>query len=178
MADSTPDGVRLHRLATHGDSRGSLTELFRCAWEPEIALVQWNFVRSTANVLRGVHLHLRHVDYLVVLAGEATIGLHDLRSGSPTYRRSACVAMTGEALSALVIPPGVAHGFHFRTPSLHAYAVTHYWDPQDELGCLWSDPALGLAWDIRDPVLSERDTALPSLAALEAEYRRWTGASK
>jgi dTDP-4-dehydrorhamnose 3,5-epimerase len=171
MAEALPEGVRLHRLKTHRDSRGSLTELFRRSWEPGFDAVQWNFVQSVPNVLRGVHLHSKHTDYLVILAGAAVIGLRDLRPAAPTYGCSVLLPVC-DAAAALVIPPGVAHGFHFQTPSLHAYAVTSYWDPANELGCHWADPALGLAWDVRDPVLSERDAALPPLATLEAQYGR------
>src|SRR5262245_34707583 len=111
MAERLPVGVRARALVTHGDQRGSLTEMFRAAWEPELAVVQWNIVRSEANVLRGVHLHVRHADYLVVLDGEMLVGLRDLRRDSPTYGCSATQALTGSAMTALVIPPGVAHGF-------------------------------------------------------------------
>lgn len=67
---------------------------------------------------------------------------------------------------AVVIPPGVAHGFYFPVPSIHIYSVTEYWDPADELGCQWSDPELGIPWDVRNPQISPRDAALPSLEAL------------
>jgi dTDP-4-dehydrorhamnose 3,5-epimerase len=169
MAEALADGVHLHPLTTHPDDRGALTEVFRNAWAPDIDVVQWNFVRSAPNVLRGVHLHLVHTDYLVVLAGEALVGLRDLRRGARTHGCSASVAMTGDAMTALVTPPSVAHGFHFHTTRLHTYAVTHHWDPEDELGCHWSDPALGIAWDVREPMLSERDASPPALAA---QYER------
>jgi dTDP-4-dehydrorhamnose 3,5-epimerase len=31
---------------------------------------------------------------------------------------------------------------------------------------LWSDPALGIDWRVTDPLLSEKDAALPPLAQL------------
>ena len=33
-------------------------------------------------------------------------------------------------------------------------------------GFRWNDPAVGIAWPIRDPLLSEKDAALPTLAEL------------
>lgn len=133
-----------------------------------MAPCQWNAVVSEANTLRGVHVHARHRDYLVVVQGRLTAGLHDLRPDSPTYRQSALVDLSGEHVSALLIPTRVAHGFYVHEPSLYLYGMDAYFDPADELGCRWDDPALGLAWPCEDPVLSERDRAAASLAALEA----------
>jgi dTDP-4-dehydrorhamnose 3,5-epimerase len=162
-ADALPAGVELRRLTSHGDARGSFTEVFRESWGVGVAPVQWNFVESRANVLRGVHFHLRHADYLIVLAGRASIGVCDLRPDSPTAGRATLVELRGDAPAALTLPPGVAHGFYFHEPSLHAYAVSHYWDEDDERGCRWDDPALGILWPTAAPLLSARDAALPAL---------------
>lgn len=167
MPDPTlPHGVALREITVHADERGTFSELYRAEWETGIEPVQWNFVRSAAGVLRGVHVHVRHGDYLIVVEGAATIGLVDLRPGSPTERLAATVELEGRAPRALAIPPGVAHGFCFDVPSLHVYAVSHYWDPEDELGCRFDDPALGLRWPAVPKLVSERDLALPPLAAL------------
>ncbi len=159
-------GVQKVCLAMHDDYRGVFTEVFREEWNLGVHPVQWNVVRSKANVLRGVHVHKRHMDYLIVAEGKATIGLCDLRRASPTERVACTVEMCGEDLAGLVIPPRVAHGFYFHTPAIHIYAVTHYWDPADELGCHWSDPSLGIDWPVNSPIVSERDKALGSLEAL------------
>jgi dTDP-4-dehydrorhamnose 3,5-epimerase len=164
-----PQGVELRALEPHADDRGRFTELFREEWGAGVAPVQWNAVTSEAGVLRGVHVHVRHDDYLVVHAGTATVGLCDLRADSPTSGLATCVEMTGEEPAGLAIPHGVAHGFYFHEPSLHIYAVSRYWDPSDELGCRWDDPDLGIPWPQPDARLSPRDAALPSLADLRRE---------
>ena len=110
--------------------------------------MQWNAVWSEAGVLRGVHVHVRHDDYLTVPVGRASVGLRDLRRGSPTEGLTALVELGREQPGALVIPHGVAHGFYFHEPSLHVYAVSEYWDPADELACNWADPELGIEWPV------------------------------
>jgi dTDP-4-dehydrorhamnose 3,5-epimerase len=117
-----PSGVELRLLEPHPDERGVFTELFRDSWGLPVEPVQWNAVRSEANVLRGVHVHWRHADYLTVVLGRATIGLHDLREGSPTDGFGTAVELDARAPAAISIPPGVAHGFYFHEPSLHVYA--------------------------------------------------------
>jgi dTDP-4-dehydrorhamnose 3,5-epimerase len=164
-----PQGVAVRPLEPHADDRGRFTELFRDEWGTGVAPVQWNAVSSRSGVLRGVHVHVRHDDYLVLHAGHATIGLADLRTDSATSGLATCVEMTGDAPAGLSIPHGVAHGFCFHEPSLHVYAVSHYWDPSDELGCRWDDPELGIPWPQDDARTSPRDAALPSLRELRRE---------
>jgi dTDP-4-dehydrorhamnose 3,5-epimerase len=163
-------GVSVLPLTMQSDDRGTVSEIFRAAWPEAIAARQWNASHSRANVLRGVHLHHEHADYLVVLSGCMQVGLCDLRGERPG--RAALVDLRGDDWQALVIPPGVAHGFYFPEPTTHIYAVTHYWDPADELGCRWDDPALGIPWPRMAPALSARDAALPSVAALIEQYQR------
>jgi dTDP-4-dehydrorhamnose 3,5-epimerase len=163
------DGVRFVSLTTHRDERGAFCELFREEWGAGVSPLQWNVVDSEPGVLRGVHVHVRHADYLTVVAGRATIGLRDLRAGSPTEGETALVELDGAARSAIAIPVGVAHGFLFHEPSTHVYAVSHYWDPADELACHWADPGLELAWPFEPRLVSERDASAGSLADLLAE---------
>jgi len=164
--DSWPNGVILRSLQPHRDDRGSLTELFRTTWEIGTNAVQWNYVESEAGVLRGVHVHVKHFDYLILLSGHATIALRDLRHDSATEGMVIKVEMHGNDPHALTIPPGVAHGFYFHERSLHIYGVSEFWDTEDELGCHWADPALEICWPNPAPVISARDAALPSLREL------------
>lgn len=165
-----PAGVGVHGLTTHGDERGAFTEIFRDEWGTGVAPVQWNAVRSEAGVLRGVHCHPRHADALVVVGGHMRLGLCDLRAESPTAGLALTLELDADEMRLVVIPPGVAHGFHFPAPSLHIYAVDRTWDPRDELGCRWDDPGLGLEWgDAQVRHLSPRDAALGTLGELRRE---------
>jgi dTDP-4-dehydrorhamnose 3,5-epimerase len=163
-----PQGVGLRALDPHEDDRGCFTEIFREEWALGVAPIQWNAVRSHAGTLRGVHVHLRHADYLVVVSGRATIGLRDMRPGSPTEGTVAVVSADAAQPAGLSIPPGVAHGFLFHEPSVHIYAVTHYFDPADELGCRWDDPDLAIPWPETPLLLSERDATAGTFAELNA----------
>lgn len=163
------DGVRLASLTTHRDERGGFCELFREEWRTGVTPVQWNVVDSQPGVLRGVHVHVRHADYLTVAAGRASIGLRDLRAGSPSEGQSAVVELDGAAREAISIPVGVAHGFLFHEPTTHVYAVSRYWDPADELACHWADPELEIAWPFEPRLVSGRDASAGPLAELLAE---------
>ncbi len=167
-----PHGVALRPLDAHPDARGRLTEIFRREWESGVDPVQWNLLHSHANVMRGMNVHLKHDDYYVLAAGRLTLGLYDLRRSSPTYGMSAMMELSSERLTALVVPIGVLHGTLYHVPSVMLTGRSNYFDPADDLGCLWSDPALGFSWQTRDPILVGRDAVRPALAALEAELAR------
>ncbi|CAN5806103.1 N/A [soil metagenome] len=166
-----PSGVELYPLEPHADSRGVFTEALPRLLGPlcRARAVERGSLRG--NVLRGVHAHWQHADYLTVVVGRAAIGLHDLREGSETEGMGAIVELDADAPAGLAIPPGVAHGFYFHEPSLHLDAVSHEWDPADELGCRWDDPALEIAWPCSEPLISGRDGGLGPLSLLRAAWR-------
>lgn len=161
-----PAGVEIHAIREHLDERGAFREIWRQSWSDQPPAVQWNMVRSQPNVLRGVHAHIRHVDFLTVAAGEMILGLHDPRRAAPSFGRSLLLRLEADDPHLVVIPPGVCHGFYFPTASTHIYGVSTAWDGSDEFGCAWDDPALKLAWPCAGPILSERDRAAGSYAEL------------
>jgi dTDP-4-dehydrorhamnose 3,5-epimerase len=171
VVGSLPHGLRLSPLEPHRDERGTFLELYREEWGVDVEPVQWNAVHTEAGVLRGVHVHPVHDDYLTVVRGRATIGVRDLRDGSPTEGVAACVELGAERPAAISIPHGVAHGFYFHEPSTHIYAVSDYWDLADELGCRWDDPALAIPWPQDEAHISPRDEALPTLEVLREQLR-------
>jgi dTDP-4-dehydrorhamnose 3,5-epimerase len=162
-----PSGVVFRELKTITDNRGDLTELYRNPWAPGDVPVQWNLTYSRANVLRGVHVHKRHVDFLTIIAGEMLVGLEDVRperTGSP----SLMVRMSAADPHLVIIPPGVAHAFYFETAGTHIVGVTTEWDGHDEYGCHWQDPELQMDWPFSDPHLSLRDSQAGSRSEMIA----------
>ncbi len=154
-----PTGVIVRDLVQYGDTRGKLCEIYRADWVPSDAFLQWNVVHSQGGVLRGVHVHPRHADYLHVVSGSMLLALHDLRPDDPAKRRAGFVTLSGDRPRTAWIPHGVAHGFWFPRPCTYVYGLSHGWSPDEEIGCRYDDPALDLDWPLSDPILSERDTA-------------------
>ncbi len=156
-------------LATHPDTRGDLTEVFRNEWHNSPLPVQWSASRSEANVLRGVHAHARGWDYACVIAGEMLAGLHDLRTRAPEVR-SALVRLSAARLQVLVIPAGVAHGFYASSASTLLLGASAYFDPANRRGCRWNCPELGLDWPCTAPELSPEDREAGNYAELRAAF--------
>ncbi|MBP9837742.1 MAG: dTDP-4-dehydrorhamnose 3,5-epimerase family protein [Proteobacteria bacterium] len=161
--EKLPVGTKLYPLTMNRDERGIFTEVFRSSWLEGDSPIQWNVVSSETNVLRGVHFHINHADYLILIKGKAVFALKDLRPSSPTEGTISMLEMSEDNIQALYIPPGVAHGFYFYTPAMHIYGVDHYWSHDDELGCRFDDPLLGISWPSKTPITSLRDQQLPKL---------------
>jgi dTDP-4-dehydrorhamnose 3,5-epimerase len=124
-------------------------------------MTQANRSVKQAGAIVGLHYHLHQADYWYVLAGTARVVLHDLRHGSPTDGSTLTLDLDGDHDRGLFIPPGVAHGFASLTDLTLWYLVDGYYNPLDELGVAWDDPAIGADWGLTDPVLSARDLANP-----------------
>lgn len=163
-----PVGVNLIDLDPIPDARGAFTEIYRDVWPTGVRVAQVNMVAGKARVLRGVHLHLRHDEFYVAAQGQMLIGVSDLRPGSPTCGLGALVALSGDRPQLFSIPRGVAHGYYSQTATLLIAGVSELYDPTDDVGCRWDDPALGIDWPAIRPILSQRDARAPQLSVLKA----------
>ena len=81
------------------------------------------------------------------------------------------IELTGDNHAGVYIPPGVAHGFAAVTDMVITYLVDGYYNPADELGVAWDDPAVAAEWTISEPILSDRDRANPRRADIPAGRR-------
>ena len=101
--------------------------------------------------------------------------MHDLREGSPTDGATEVIdlGLRPDGVHdhrAVYIPPGVAHGFAALTDMTITYLVDSYYNPADELGVAWNDPAVGADWGVTEPTLSARDAANPSRCRDRARF--------
>jgi dTDP-4-dehydrorhamnose 3,5-epimerase len=164
-------GVAVRPITSIDDMRGSLCEIHRDDWDLAPRPVQWDFVTSHPQVLRGVHVHCLRWDYIIVLKGHATIGLKDVRRRERSFRRGMLIDVDGERPTLVTIPPGVAHGIFANTALSYLYGLTVAWDGSDEdLGCRHDDPELGIEWPSKTPIMMPRDLALPDFATLLRAY--------
>jgi dTDP-4-dehydrorhamnose 3,5-epimerase len=156
--------VLLITPTVRGDARGAFHESWQLARYAEAGLptrwVQDNASRSVRDVLRGLHLqHPRGQGKLVsVMAGEIVDVAVDVRRGSPTFGRSVQAVLSAATARQLFIPAGFAHGFVVTSDeAVVHYKCTEYYSPADERILAWDDPALGIAWPVSAPILSDRD---------------------
>ena len=70
------------------------------------------------------------------------------------------------------IPPGVAHGFAALTDMTITYLVDGYYNPADELGVAWDDPAVGADWGVDRPDALATATSRTPRATRRTSRRR------
>jgi dTDP-4-dehydrorhamnose 3,5-epimerase len=165
-------GVFVVEPSVHGDARGVFVETYRREWIPGAReMIQSNRADRQAGSIVGLHYHLHQSDYWYVPFGTARVVLHDLREGGPTDGATHSLDLSGDNHLGVYIPPGVAHGFGAVTDMVITYLVDGYYNPADELGVAWNDPAIGADWGVGDPTLSDRDRLNPNRADLPANRR-------
>ena len=141
-------------------------------------MLQGNRSDKRAGAVVGLHYHLHQADYWLVPRGTARVVLHDLRVGSPTEGATLTLDIGEGDNRGVFVPPGVAHGFGALTDLTLTYLVDSYYNPEDELGVAWDDPAIAADWGVADPVVSKRDQANPSRAELPAARLPYWGLRK
>ncbi|MEL6343102.1 MAG: dTDP-4-dehydrorhamnose 3,5-epimerase [Myxococcota bacterium] len=172
-------GVMLIQPVVHRDARGLFLEIhhtdrYRDAGL-DVVFVQDNLSCSRRGVLRGLHFQspCPQGKLVMVLRGDITDVIVDIRRGSPTFGQHLALRMTADAHQQLWIPPGLAHGFVVHSDTADVlYKCTERYRPDAQRAIRWDDPDLGIDWGISDPILSPRDAAAPPLSAL-TDLPRW-----
>jgi dTDP-4-dehydrorhamnose 3,5-epimerase len=166
-------GVLIVEPDVFRDPRGFFLETFHAARYREGGIpydfVQDNHSKSVRGTLRGLHAQRRRPQGKLVRAAQGEIFdvAVDIRPGSPTFGKWTGAKLSADDFRQMFIPPGFAHGFCVLSDVAEvAYKCTDFYDRSDEIGLRWNDPAVGIAWPIRDPLLSDKDAALPTLAEL------------
>lgn len=165
-------GLVLVRPRVFADARGSFMESWRRD-EFERAGIRADFVQDNVavstrrGVLRGLHFQREpHEQAKLVrcVSGRIFDVAVDLRPGSATRGRHVAVELSAESPALLFVPRGFAHGYVTLTDeAVVEYKVDGAYAPAAEGGVAWNDPALAIAWPVKEPLLSDRDRAWPPL---------------
>lgn len=176
-----PD-VKIIRPKKHGDARGFFSETYsqRSLADAGIdtVFVQDNHAFSAEKgTVRGLHFQTEPFaqDKLVrVVRGAILDVVVDIRRGSPTYGRHVSAVISAQEWNQILVPKGFAHGLLTLEPDTEVlYKVSNPYSPAHDMGLLWNDPALAIAWPIdeADAILSAKDKVQPRLAELPEYFR-------
>jgi len=158
-------GVLHIRNDVHNDERGFFCEGYNmlefAAGDIWNTFTQYNFSRSKAGTLRGLHFQRNYpqAKFLRVMRGEIFDVAVDIRTGSPTFGQHVEIHLGDDGSEAVFIPRGFAHGFLALKDSDVLYYVDNQYDPKGEGGILWSDPALGVKWPYQPTLMSHKDAS-------------------
>jgi dTDP-4-dehydrorhamnose 3,5-epimerase len=167
------EGLLVVEPRLFGDQRGFFLESYQRARYVEAGIadtfVQDNLSRSAKGILRGMHFQVQRpqAQIVTVLRGRIFDVAVDLRRKSATFGRWFGVELSDDGPRQLYMAAGFAHGYCVLSDvaDLH-YKVSRTYDPGDEGGLLWNDPAVGIVWPIEPTGIAPRDAAYPRLADL------------
>jgi dTDP-4-dehydrorhamnose 3,5-epimerase len=168
------DGAYEITPALHGDPRGVFLEWFRAdhlAAElgHPLTVRQANISVSAAGVVRGVHyadVPPGQAKYLTCVRGAILDVIVDLRVGSPTFGQVEYVPLDAVDRRCVYLAEGLGHAFCATSDEATvSYLCSQTYAPDREHSVHPLDEELAIAWPVREPLVSARDAAAPSLRA-------------
>jgi dTDP-4-dehydrorhamnose 3,5-epimerase len=152
------------------DSRGYFLETYRKdRFEQQGLPTEWmqdNQSYSMAGILRGLHFQtgaFAQAKLARVIMGKVLDVCVDLRKDSPTFGKHHSVILDSIRHNMLYIPEGFAHGFAVIEDAVFSYKCSNLYNRESEGGIIWNDPELNIDWQIRDPLLSDKQTTGPTI---------------
>jgi len=147
------------------DSRGYFYEPYNKQVLADMGInddfVQDNQSLSQKDVVRGLHFQnppFAQAKMVRVIQGAVWDVVVDIRKSSPTYGDYYGIELSAKNKTILYIPEGFAHGFKtLEDNTVFLYKCSRYYNKPSEDSILWSDPDIGIEWDIENPVLSDKD---------------------
>lgn len=176
-----PASVQLLATRRHADDRGWFSETYSAPRLAELgintAFLQDNHSFSArTGTIRGIHFQSPpHAQAKLVRCSHGRIldFAVDLRRGSPTFGRHVVAELSRENGRQLYVPTGFGHAFVTLEDNTEViYKVSATYDPSCDGGIIWNDPGIGIDWPLplAGAVLSDKDRALPTLAAFESPF--------
>lgn len=134
----------------------------------ELRVVQCNIsFNRRRGTLRGMHYQVdphAEAKFVRCTSGALYDVVIDLRPGSATYLQWESFELSAANRTTLYVPPGFAHGFQTLDDDTEVfYQMSAFHVPDAARGIAWDDPAVGIAWPLPSPVMSERDRSYPRL---------------
>jgi dTDP-4-dehydrorhamnose 3,5-epimerase len=168
-------GAFLIKPARAEDDRGYFARIFceaefrKRGMNPQVSQCSVSQNRRQGT-LRGLHFQKAPAEEAKLVRcprGAIFDVVVDLRSGSSTFGRWFAETLSAVNGWMLYVPEGFAHGFQSLSDDVEvAYQISTAYRPELSDGIRWNDPRLGITWPIPNPILSDRDRALPLLNEL------------
>jgi len=160
-------------IEKHQDERG----FFARSWcrrefeahglNPKLAQCNISF-NPHKRTLRGMHYQAKPFEEAKLVRctrGSLHDVIVDLRSDSPSYKKSLGVVLTAENRRMLYVPQGFAHGFlTLENDTEVFYQISEFYMPESQRGFRWNDPAIAITWPAEVEFISDRDRNYPDFS--------------
>jgi len=170
-------GLRLLKPRLAADRRGKFVKImhadFFAAHGMRTDFREQYYSVSTERVLRGFHFQvppMEHAKLVTCLSGRVMDVVVDIRRDSPRYGEHEVFDLSEDHGAIVYIPSGCAHGFlTLSAAATLLYDVTSVYASECDRGIRWD--SLGVAWPVRDPIISPRDAGFAGFAEFDSPFR-------
>ncbi|MGY2874545.1 dTDP-4-dehydrorhamnose 3,5-epimerase [Marmoricola sp. URHA0025 HA25] len=154
----------------HEDSRGDFKRVLDLDLLPGAGRDPASTYLATAlNRRRGTirGLHYQEPPYEEAKTVWCTSGaifdvLVDLRPDEPTFGQWISVDLHADDVTALHVPPGIAHGYQtIEDETVVSYLISGTYEPRSARTISWSDKTLAIDWPLQVSEISEQDEGAP-----------------
>ena len=153
------------------DNRGFFMETYKAsefiANGININFFQDNHSKSTKGVIRGLHFqHYPKPQTKLVrcIHGKIFDVAVDIRPDSKNFGKWFGIELSEENKKMLYIPEGFAHGFSVLSDEAEVlYKASNEYSPEHDAGIRWNDEELNIEWQVKNPLVSQKDKILPTL---------------
>ena len=171
------EDVIIIKPLSFGDSRGVFLETYKKSDFIKNGIkddfLQDNYSKSHKNVLRGLHFQKKPYEQsklLRCIKGEILDIVIDIRPKSKTFKKYLKFNLSESNNNILYIPKGFAHGFYVLSDIAEiSYKASVEYNKEYDCGIIWDDYSLKIDWNIKNPILSEKDKNLATLDTLIKE---------
>jgi len=172
------EGLLLIEPHLFSDDRGYFFESYSKEKYTEIGFdiifVQDNISQSKKGTVRGLHYQVgekKQGKLCQVISGRVLDVAVDIRFGSPTFGKHYTHMLNAEKKMQIWIPPGLAHGFSVLSKeAIFSYKCTNYYSKDHERSILYNDPELNIDWQVKNPVVSEKDLKAKKFSEIDKDF--------
>lgn len=162
---TTLDGVlRIHPPTQFEDFRGDYVETYNEELYQKAGItdkfVQDDYATSSRHVLRGIHGDAKTVKLISCLHGTLYVVVVNNDSESPQYRKWESFTLSDRNRLQLYVPARFGNAYLVMSDvAVFHYKQNTYYDRPGQFTIKWNDPAYGIWWPVKDPIVSKRDDA-------------------
>lgn len=169
-------GVYIIEPVIFKDDRGSFVKVFNDQVfkdkDFQFNIREVFYSESRKNVIRGMHFQSppkAHAKIVYAVLGKIIDVVLDIRRGSPTYGEFVSIELSQDNKKMIYIPVGFAHGFSVISEcATTVYMQTTMYSSQHDAGVRWN--SFNMDWNIKNPILSERDEKFSALPGLKSPF--------
>lgn len=176
ISETPLSGAYLITLPSSLDERGSFVKTYH---ETAMKKMGINFTLresyyslSKKDVIRGMHFQMpphQHSKIISCPQGAILDVIVDLRKNSPTFKQHFANVLSAVNHQAYYIPEGFAHGFmSLADNTITCYLVSSEYSQPHDTGIRYD--TIGYDWDVKDPILSDRDLSFRALDEFDSPF--------